>query len=118
MRTEPPHPARLLTAAEVAESLGVTAETVIGWAHEAKIASLKLGGQYRFGPEDADFLSLRDVAEICSVSPETVAEWRKSGRIVGFVKLGQSWRISVAAFRAWVADLKQQHSPSSPKEGT
>jgi excisionase family DNA binding protein len=39
---------RLLTAAEVAEIVGFTADTIVDWAEAGKIPAFKLGRQWRF----------------------------------------------------------------------
>jgi len=51
-----PEPARLMTAQEVADRLGVSSALVLRWAHEGLLRSIRLpgpgGDTLRFRPED------------------------------------------------------------------
>jgi excisionase family DNA binding protein len=44
--------APLMTAQEVADALGLSALTILHWASDGRLPSLKLGRAVRFRPED------------------------------------------------------------------
>lgn len=65
--------ARLLTARQVAEQLGVSTETVLRWVRSGKLAAFRLpGGALRFQPDTLDdWLSARSTGESSVISPAT-----------------------------------------------
>jgi excisionase family DNA binding protein len=60
----------MLTAAELAEILGFSADTIVDWSEEGKIPSFKLGGRLRF--RESEVLAWLEERRVES-RPEAVA---------------------------------------------
>lgn len=61
---------RLLTAREVGELLGVSAETVLRWTRRGDLQAIRLpGGAIRYRPDDLDgWLAAKSTATVASES--------------------------------------------------
>jgi excisionase family DNA binding protein len=73
---------RLLTAREVADRLGVSAETVLRWSRRRELPAIKLpGGAIRYRADELDdWLAQRatPVREELSRTPQGAAHWQPS----------------------------------------